>query len=711
MRQTVRRIRMKTRNKFIISVFTFIVLLGVFAIFFVGRKLDKLPTKNLNVNELKFSEQDSCVYIFDFETTMYLQNTGKLSPEKAFSGRYSSYVKDYNDFSTSIFLPLPDLDTSSSANVKIGFWLFPESSNINAVFVLSIFDKNNKQIYWEGFQINNNTFIAKNWQYFEKNFIIPKECLSKENNLKIYLWQKNHNNEKLFIDDISISFADNQYNRPGTFFESFEEYSGEKISSKKAKTGFYSSIVKNENDFSAQIKIPMNKLNYKNLGSILLNFNIYSEEKDIDAVFVITINDSVGNQLLWQGIQIIKTNFSPGEWKMYNAVISVPEEMCSVNNYIAFYLWNRKKAEVFLDDVYIIFKERNVYGIEENPALDLIKDKEYRKEKNSPPYNFDFVYNYEVNPKYKGNLIKIFNGKSINCGRFDKTIDFDQILYNYKNNYELFYFNQGNCYSYKITFSPEVNPNSKIFNDEDIVFTQFVTQPDLLNIYTYNPSKKEFGLNNQLKIEKTENSNIIFISKNSDNSYSIVFENGVIQNYIQNQNGELKYQSSYKTFSSNTNRLKVLKANFLGNGKKQLLLIYQENNHTFHLLLDYLNKNWQLSPYHSNNKVIFKDNLDFNSDFHVLSGIKKEKDFLLQLNRNKRFELKMIEFSRETFEILKLIEFKGFPHRQNPKYYEITKYLTGDFLGDGKSQIFIFQDNKTKTDWLVQKAELYYFKD
>ncbi len=702
---------MTARNKIIISVFSLIVLLGVFVIYFVGRKLDKLSTKNLNFNELKFSEQDSGVYIFDFETTMYLQNTGKLSTEKAFSGKYSSYVKDYNDFSTSIFMPMPELDTSSASNVNIGFWLLPESSSINAVFVLSIFDKNNNQIYWEGFQINDNIFVANNWQYFEKNFIIPKECLSKENNLKIYLWQKNKNNEKIFIDDISINFELNELKKPWTFFESFEEYSGEKISSKKAKTGFYSTVVKNANDFSASMIYPMNNLKYNNLGSILLSFNIYSEEKNIDAVFVITIKDSIGNQLLWQGIQINNTNFSPGDWKMYNAVISIPEEMCSAKNNITFYLWNRKKAEVFLDDVYIIFKERNVYGIEEEPALDLMKKKEFSKEKNSPPYDFDFVFNYDINPKYKGILTKIFNGKNFHRGRFDKTKNFDQILYNSKNGFELFYFNQGNCYSEKIKFFPEIKLDSKIFSDEDVVFVQSLSPAYLVNIYTYNPSKKEFELINQLKIEKTENSNIAYISKNSTDSYSIVFENGVIQNYLQNQNAELKYKSNSRILPSNTTRVKVLKAGFLGNGKRQLLLIYQENNLTFYLLLDYLNNNWQLSPHHSNNKSIFKDNLDFNSDFQVLSGMRKEKDLLLQLNRDKRFELKMIEFSRETYEILKLIEFKDFPHRQNPKYYEIIKYLTGDFLGEGESQIFIFQDNKTKTDWLVQKTELYYFKD
>ena len=702
---------MMSRNKIIISIFSLIVLLGVVAVFFVGRKFDELPTKNLKFNELNFSEQDSGVYIFDFETTLYLQNTEKLSSEKAFSGKYSSYVKDYNDFSTSIFLPMPELDTNSSSNVNIGFWLLPESSSINAVFVFSIFDKNNNQIYWEGFQINDNIFVAINWQYFEKNFIIPKECLSKENNLKIYLWQKNKNNEKIFIDDISINFGLNEFKKPWTFFESFEEYSGEKISSKKAKTGFYSTVVKYDNDFSASIMYPMKKLNYKNLGSILLSFNIYSDDKNLDAVFVVTINDSIENQLLWHGIQINNTNFSPGDWKMYNAVIMIPEEMCSAKNNIKFYLWNRKKAEVFLDDVYVIFKEKNVYGIEEEPALDLLKKYEFSKEKNSPPYDFDFVFNYDINPKYKGILTKIFNGNNFYSGRFDKTKNFDQILYNSKNGFELFYFNQGNCYSEKIKFSPEIKLDSKIFSDENVVFVQSLSTADTVNIYAYNPSKKEFELINQLKIEKTENSNIAFISKNSNDSYSIVLKNGVIQNYFQNQNSELKYNSSFKTLSPNTTRVKVLKASFLGNGKKQLLLIYQENNETFYLLLDYLHNNWKLSPHHSNNKTIFKDNLDFNSDFHVLSRMKKGKDILLQLNRDKRFELKMIEFSRETYEILKLVEFKDFPRRQNPKYYEIIKYLTGDFLGEGRSQIFIFQDNKTKTDWLVQKAELYYFKD
>ena len=62
-----------------------------------------------------------------------------------------------------------------------------------------------------------------------------------------------------------------------------------------------------------------------------------------------------------------------------------------------------------------------------------------------------------------------------------------------------------------------------------------------------------------------------------------------------------------------------------------------------------------------------------------------------------------------TYNILFNVEFKGFPKKQNPKYYEVSKIICGDFSGDGCSEIIIFQDNISKVDWLTQKTEMYSF--
>lgn len=62
-----------------------------------------------------------------------------------------------------------------------------------------------------------------------------------------------------------------------------------------------------------------------------------------------------------------------------------------------------------------------------------------------------------------------------------------------------------------------------------------------------------------------------------------------------------------------------------------------------------------------------------------------------------------------TYNIVCNIEFKGFKKKQNPKYYEISRIISGNFVGDAKSEIIIFQDNVSKVDWLTQKTEMYSF--
>jgi hypothetical protein len=95
----------------------------------------------------------------------------------------------------------------------------------------------------------------------------------------------------------------------------------------------------------------------------------------------------------------------------------------------------------------------------------------------------------------------------------------------------------------------------------------------------------------------------------------------------------------------------------------------------------------------------------------VIKDDNSAQNKLLQFNRNLRFDLKVISFDFMTYNILYNINFRGFTAKQNPKYYEYTKIICGDFCGDSKSEIIIFQDNINRVDWLTQKTEIYSFND
>jgi hypothetical protein len=62
-----------------------------------------------------------------------------------------------------------------------------------------------------------------------------------------------------------------------------------------------------------------------------------------------------------------------------------------------------------------------------------------------------------------------------------------------------------------------------------------------------------------------------------------------------------------------------------------------------------------------------------------------------------------------TYKIMYNVDFKGFNEKQNPKYYEVTRIVCANLVGDNCSEVVIFQDNINKVDWLTQKTEMYSF--
>ena len=90
-----------------------------------------------------------------------------------------------------------------------------------------------------------------------------------------------------------------------------------------------------------------------------------------------------------------------------------------------------------------------------------------------------------------------------------------------------------------------------------------------------------------------------------------------------------------------------------------------------------------------NNKLIPKStDVIFIGDY---SGNKKQE--ILEFNSDWRFDLKLIELNKTEYTTLGAIDFNGYANDYNPKYYEFTKILSGNFVTTNKTSIIIISCN------------------
>jgi hypothetical protein len=696
--------KFKTRS---ILIVLFIFLISVSAVvYIIGRKMDKPPIEK---KEVEISIQEDFNYLIDFEDNKNIANNIGISSEVAFSGKYSCKLSTYDTYSSAIVIPVPTNDTSEIKNTKVKFWVNPSSSTIDAVFVFSIMDQNNNQIHWEGFPVKGDAFTPNNWYSFSNEFAFPDKFVNTGYSIKLYLWNVDKNKNAVFIDDISISLKDNnEVESPRSKLVDFESVNDKKISSKYSKSGFYSTYAKGRDDFSATVIIPFEELKTSKLASISISFNYLSEASDLNAVFVVSVCDTAHKDLLWQGIDLSKSGAKEKVWETANGSVIIPDEIAKPGNYIKLYLWNRNDNQVFVDDVYIVIKDKTVGEDSVLPAFNFINEKKYQAKANHPPYDFVYVNLQKTNSNDFNSLNNIFTKSTrILIGKFDNTIFKDQILFSQAGKYKLIYNSKNEFVEKDVTFNCEIEKNAQLYTDHGFVFAGNL-ETDELSIFLYDKKKNQFVLSG--KLLEVDSRKTIAVVSNVDKSFSVFENDGNVLTFVLQQE---KYvlKSKTKKVNPNNGNIKFLKADFLNINSSDVLLLYLENDINKYVFLNYdsLNKTWKLSENYKNNSVQSYDKLDFASDYFVIDYNQTGKKELVQFNKNIRFDLKVIEFDIMTYNILYNVEFKGFPAKQNPKYYEVSKIICGDFTGDNCSEIIIFQDNVSRVDWLTQKTEIYSF--
>jgi hypothetical protein len=267
-------------------------------------------------------------------------------------------------------------------------------------------------------------------------------------------------------------------------------------------------------------------------------------------------------------------------------------------------------------------------------------------------------------------------------------------------------FDKLNLKADKLSFKPALAQNAFLFADGSILYS-FDPATKIIRIYSLGNA----GLFvSNFEVASPDIHSIENIINTDRDDFSVIENNGNIITYAL-ENGKYSKVGSSKPISPENNNIKTFIAPFFSKNQRELLCIYLENANCKYAFLQYniASKSWKLSDKHSNKSLQSIDKLDFMSDYFVVDYNKDGVAELLQFSRNKRFSLRLISFDMMTYKIMYNVDFVGFNENQNPKYYEVTRIVCANLIGDNCSEVVIFQDNINKVDWLTQKTEIYSF--
>ncbi|MCD4746529.1 MAG: hypothetical protein K8R58_09530 [Bacteroidales bacterium] len=548
--------------------------------------------------------------------------------------------------------------------------------------------------------------------------------------------------DKPFILSIDLE-KQNKFNKNNRIYDS------------KAHSGKFSSLISGEDSYSIIMQIKAEEIGIENLNKVSLSAWLYAFpfEDILDAVYVFSIEDTNHNSIFWKGISIYGENFETNKWFKISGLHNLSDITVLPEYIIKFYIWNRNDTEILVDDFYIVFgKENERRG--NSVLVDLNKTAfQHTSNFNYPPFktcffkkeninNLDSIFLINHNNELIGNikpddLIIIGNFKSNNSGM--NSI----ITAKSGKKLELYYFNPNESRFKKLIIDTEDYPLDYFFNKKIVVGNFDENHFDEILIIDYSNKKATLNkiiitdINNSsvclLKtiwkstIGKISNTKIDdsnkYISGNfyGNNKYELLIINNK-GNYEFLEFSENKWNQITSTinnqideWNSNKNNIEFITGKFLKNYKKDVLLgIWEEKiNKKYNFSIykfNYADKEF-ISHFPDTQKsiglIIGLDTLKPSDKFLIGNFDNDYQEELLRYNRDWRFDLKKLELNDTTYHILENIDFAGYTKNYNPKYYEILKLYTGNFIHPNKSSILTIARNCKKNNFDGKKCDEY----
>lgn len=600
-------------------------------------------------------KKDSLVFtnLYHELQDMEMLNDPRLTKEVFSSGQQSHQLSKDLEYSigfNKLFQDIPSFQ--GIQKISIGLKSYSKNKIKDAVLVVSIDNvKEQKNIFWEGKPLlfeplnswNNNSF----------SYEIKSEFISPGNSISVYVWNKTK--EEFYIDDLVIDIfgntkiANDVLVSNSNFLFDFETTEGivgpENIKITTAHSGKQAIDMSDGKEYGPSVVKTIKEIATEPFKKVSASVWVYpTQEKPNLVLTASSINEQTGEAIFWEGKSTENSVFPLNTWTKLNASFNMPAEKLTADNKIQINIWNKGKTGVIVDDLEIVYGTPNERkGIPSALELNVQYEKGFTPIKNTPP--FDVCY---LNRKLFSNTLTEYTSKeNIVSGDFITSSKTDELVCIKNKKARIYSFNTDKKEFEKIAESGE--NESSLFDPSNVYFSGDYNsdgKQDLLCINTTNGTWQILNyLNNKWQIG--------FSGKNN------LKEHWYKQMYI----------SSGKTFTDKD-------ALTLSNGKSLLSL-------------QLTNGEWQekMISIPASAQTVFHSN-----DLYYTGSIAGSKQTLL-LNKDWRFDLKLISTDDNDPTIRYMVDFKGYESDHNPKYYEFTKLVSGNFYSEKELSLLVFSFN------------------
>jgi len=567
----------------------------------------------------------------------------------------------------------------------------------------------------------------KNKKFFNRIIVIVSMIILL---LSISYFNKNSTNKNLEnpnIEKINSEANNSNILPPFSIFYDFENIqSADNIKSlytEKAFSGKTSTKAFGKNSFSVIIEKKVKEIGIDKLSKISMSGKIYifPLHSTLNSALVLTISSNNGETKYWKGIEINGFDNLPIEtWLNVSGDFILKDIQLSNEDVIKFYLWNSSNNDMLLDDLFIIFGEEP-----ERPGnktiCDLTSNAVFYK---GPPYPVFSLFKNNLNDTFTLNNNKdLFNNDSaIIKGYFIEKNSGLQSIICFGKSPTLYHY----CSTKRKFLDFNINmPDNKQFNNnnnfkiyssdfdgdgfDEILFLNktnqslFITKIEKKGNINQNTLKLNltywYEYQNNINSLHNQNFELYCYDFNNDNKSEILltYENGIWELYgFINKKLYLLSTGNLDYFNKKIYNINIFcdKIN-----TQQNILIYgnkKSNNSTVLAIYSY-------SPEHktfiNNNKHIYYNCYDTINKNNIIYSVNfGNGNSLLKYNFDKYFDLKLMNYIQDTFQILYNIDFKGYNSYNNPKYYEKLNLITGNFISNRYTSIITiagcYSDNK-----------------
>ncbi|MFH1160057.1 MAG: hypothetical protein V1733_03810 [bacterium] len=513
-----------------------------------------------------------------------------------------------------------------------------------------------------------------------------------------------------------------------------------------AHSGEYSAKAFGKNSFSVSVVRSTGEIGLANLNGVAMSASVYvfPTDNEINGSLVFAVNNSVGVNICWKGVHFNGPLIPVEQWTKISAYFDLSDVRLRSDDQVQLYFWNNSNTDILVDDFYFVFgapRER----IGDSARIDMTKGEPGPAGFNAPPFHTIYLQKEDI---HNGNKVFLITQGETNSGEITPA---DKVL---SANFLTPYGGTESMLVIKPGGKPELYhycPDRQVF--EQVPLDCPADIYPLLQGYAWEKGRFLPSTNDQLLVTGPEGMALLGIEKTGApcasrngiqarvkllwRSSGLTLEEVTLREDKPPACGDLNgdrltelilfdKEGSWKLlrftpggpdggrwtplatgeeypvreWNPDLNLFRISAGKYLSRFDQNILLTTFQDKKSGKLgysLLRYDIPNKKFLPPHQGRQgnegvTIGLDTLKPGDPLFQVTFAKGRLAFL-RYNRDWRFDLKEIRFNDTTFQALENVDFTGFTGDQNPKYYEILKLFTGNWIDPAVTSVLVIARN------------------